>query len=122
MGRSPRATEGLRDLTWVLMDYGDFLVHVFQDEARAYYDLEQLWGDAPRRRLPVRAAPARRRLSRRPGWRRNLGEPPAEACQATALLDGAKDGELRRAWPRRPGRRSPPAPPRAGPPARRRPR
>jgi ribosome-associated protein len=48
-GRSPRATEGLRDLTWVLMDYGDFLVHVFQDEARRYYDLERLWGNAPRR-------------------------------------------------------------------------
>ncbi len=48
-GRSPRATEGLRDLTWVLMDYGDFLVHVFQDDARAYYDLERLWGNAPRR-------------------------------------------------------------------------
>jgi ribosome-associated protein len=47
-GRAPRATEGLRDLTWVLMDYGDFLVHVFQDEARAYYDLERLWGNAPR--------------------------------------------------------------------------
>jgi ribosome-associated protein len=50
-GRSPRATEGLRDLNWVLMDYGDFLVHVFQDEARAYYDLERLWGNAPRRRV-----------------------------------------------------------------------
>ena len=49
VGRSPRATEGLRDLTWVLMDYGDFLVHVFQDEARSYYDLERLWGNAPRR-------------------------------------------------------------------------
>ena len=47
-GRSPRATEGLRDLTWVLMDYGDFLVHVFQDETRAFYDLERLWGNAPR--------------------------------------------------------------------------
>jgi ribosome-associated protein len=47
-GRSPRATEGLRDLTWVLMDYGDFLVHVFHEETRPYYDLEHLWGDAPR--------------------------------------------------------------------------
>jgi ribosome-associated protein len=47
-GRSPRATEGLRDLTWVLLDYRDFLVHVFHDEARAYYDLERLWGNAPR--------------------------------------------------------------------------
>ena len=45
-GRAPWAIEGLRDLTWVLMDYGDFLVHVFLDEAREYYDLERLWGDA----------------------------------------------------------------------------
>jgi ribosome-associated protein len=47
-GRSPLAIEGLRDLQWVLMDYGDFLVHVFLDETRAYYDLERLWGDAQR--------------------------------------------------------------------------
>jgi ribosome-associated protein len=47
-GRSPRAVEGLRDLRWVLMDYGDFLVHVFDEETRPYYDLEHLWGDAPR--------------------------------------------------------------------------
>ncbi len=45
-GRSPRAVEGLDDLRWVLMDYGDFLVHAFLDEARRYYDLERLWGDA----------------------------------------------------------------------------
>jgi ribosome-associated protein len=47
-GRAPLAIEGLRDLHWVLMDYGDFLVHVFLDETRAYYDLERLWGNAPR--------------------------------------------------------------------------
>ena len=47
-GRSPHAVEGLRDLGWVLMDYGDFLVHVFDEETRPYYDLEHLWGDAPR--------------------------------------------------------------------------
>lgn len=47
-GISPRRVEGLDDLRWVLMDYGDFVVHVFHAEARAYYDLERLWGDAPR--------------------------------------------------------------------------
>jgi ribosome-associated protein len=47
-GRSPHAVEGLRDLHWVLMDYGDFLVHIFHEETRPYYDLEHLWGDAPR--------------------------------------------------------------------------
>jgi len=46
--RSPVRVEGLADAFWVLMDYGDFLVHVFMDEARAFYDLEHLWNDAPR--------------------------------------------------------------------------
>ena len=45
-GRSPWAVEGQRELRWVLMDYGDFLVHVFHEEERQYYDLERLWGDA----------------------------------------------------------------------------
>jgi ribosome-associated protein len=47
-GRSPFAVEGLGDATWVLMDYGDFVVHVFLDEVRSYYDLEHLWSSAPR--------------------------------------------------------------------------
>ncbi len=47
-GRSPHRVEGMSDGYWVLMDYGDFLVHVFLDEARAFYDLEHLWTDAPR--------------------------------------------------------------------------
>jgi ribosome-associated protein len=45
---SPLRVEGRDDLGWVLMDYGDFVVHVFLDEKRSYYDLERLWGDAPR--------------------------------------------------------------------------
>ncbi len=47
-GRPPARVEGLDDARWVLMDYGDFLVHVFLDEARQFYDLEHLWVDAPR--------------------------------------------------------------------------
>lgn len=47
-GRKPIRVEGLDDVRWVLMDYGDFLVHVFLDEARDFYDLEHLWADAPR--------------------------------------------------------------------------
>ena len=47
-GPSPLRVEGLDDARWVLMDYGDFLVHVFLDEARGYYDLEHLWAEAPR--------------------------------------------------------------------------
>ena len=47
-GGSPSRIEGLDDARWVLIDYGDFVVHVFLDEARRYYDLERLWADAPR--------------------------------------------------------------------------
>jgi ribosome-associated protein len=44
----PLWVEGLDDARWALLDYGDLVVHVFLDEAREFYDLEQLWGDAPR--------------------------------------------------------------------------
>ncbi|HWD24859.1 MAG TPA: ribosome silencing factor [Acidimicrobiales bacterium] len=46
--RTVRPLEGLGDLAWVLLDYGDFIVHVFSDEARDFYDLERLWRDARR--------------------------------------------------------------------------
>lgn len=47
-GRAPVSVEGRDDFGWVLMDYGDFVVHVFLEDKRSYYDLEHLWGDAPR--------------------------------------------------------------------------
>ena len=47
-GPRPLRIEGLSDLRWVLMDYGDFVVHVFDDATREVYDLERLWRDAPR--------------------------------------------------------------------------
>jgi ribosome-associated protein len=45
-GDKPRAVEGLRDASWVLLDYGDIVVHVFLHETRQYYALERLWADA----------------------------------------------------------------------------
>jgi ribosome-associated protein len=47
-GLSVRSVEGLDDASWVLLDYGDLVVHVFLTETRAYYDLDRLWADAPR--------------------------------------------------------------------------
>lgn len=48
----PEHSEGLRGGRWVLLDYVDFVVHVFHPEARAFYQLENLWGDAPRWEAP----------------------------------------------------------------------
>ena len=44
--------EGLRGGRWVLLDYIDFVMHVFHPQARAFYQLESLWGDAPRWEAP----------------------------------------------------------------------
>jgi ribosome-associated protein len=48
-GVLPRRVEGERQAHWILMDYLDAVVHIFTPEARAYYRLEQLWGEAPAR-------------------------------------------------------------------------
>lgn len=52
-GFSPIHVEGLDDARWVALDYGDVIVHVFDEEAREYYDLEHLWA-APSSRRAVR--------------------------------------------------------------------
>ncbi len=47
-GVKPLRVEGRSEAEWVLIDYGDIIVHVFQEPARDYYSLERLWGDAER--------------------------------------------------------------------------
>jgi len=56
-GLLPRRVEGVGEARWILMDYLDVVVHVFTPETRAYYRLEQLWGEVPARAWePGRAA------------------------------------------------------------------
>ena len=47
-GARPGHVEGMQGGRWVLLDYINFVVHVFHPEARTFYQLEDLWGDAPR--------------------------------------------------------------------------
>jgi ribosome-associated protein len=47
----PRRAEGVTESRWILMDYLDAVVHIFTPDARSFYRLEQLWGDAPSRKV-----------------------------------------------------------------------
>lgn len=51
-GHELYSIEGYSEGRWVLMDFGDVIVHVFLDALREYYDLEKLWADAPRVKVP----------------------------------------------------------------------
>ena len=53
LGRGPRAVEGMESGRWVLLDFGDLVVHVFDEPLRGFYDLEGLWKDAPRMPVPT---------------------------------------------------------------------
>jgi len=53
-----RHREGKGEAEWVLMDYGDFIVHIFSERAREYYDLERLWRTAERINFPAPPRPA----------------------------------------------------------------
>ena len=48
LGRSPLRAEGVSEQQWVLVDYGDVVVHVFAEEIRAYYEIERLYRDVPK--------------------------------------------------------------------------
>jgi ribosome-associated protein len=52
LGRSPEHREGQRSAEWALLDFGGFVVHVFGEQARRYYDLERLWRSAPKLEIP----------------------------------------------------------------------
>lgn len=63
-GERPLSVEGRAGATWVLIDYGAMVLHVFREESRAFYRLERLWGDAPHVRLDLdRATPEDRWLA-----------------------------------------------------------
>jgi ribosome-associated protein len=58
--RDARTREGLEDAQWVLLDYGDFVIHVMHKDAREYYSLERLWSDCPKidLQLPEAGSPS----------------------------------------------------------------
>lgn len=53
IGERPVSVEGYRNSEWILVDYGDCLIHIFSEKARAYYDLDRLWRHAKEISLPA---------------------------------------------------------------------
>lgn len=51
-GRKPNNYDGYKNSQWIVLDYGDFMVHVFLPDVRTFYNLEELWSDAPIERIP----------------------------------------------------------------------
>ena len=60
-GLHPLGIEGKREGRWVLLDYGDVVIHIFYHPIRDFYDLERLWSDAPRVELPPARKPRKPR-------------------------------------------------------------
>ncbi|ABF39027.1 Iojap-related protein [Candidatus Koribacter versatilis Ellin345] len=73
IGQEPRHVEGYNQAEWVLMDYVDFVVHIFSENARKFYDLERLWKSAkhlspedlskPSERTPAKSRPAAKKTA-----------------------------------------------------------
>ena len=57
-GEGPLRIEGLEDATWILLDFGLFVVHVFHEETRSFYDIERLWSDVSKFQFDVDGNPA----------------------------------------------------------------
>ncbi len=58
IGERPLSLEGAQKGNWILLDYGDFIVHVMDEETRQYYNLEGLWASGHELELPPEVAPA----------------------------------------------------------------
>src|SRR5271166_1295757 len=81
-GVEPKHTEGYNQAEWVLMDYVDFVVHIFSETARKFYDLERLWKTATRLQPADLEKPARKPAARKTAVKR--AQPAKTAAKAPA--------------------------------------
>ncbi len=65
-GSKPLGIEGMRSSQWVLMDFGDVIVHIFRQDVRKHYALERLWADAKRIAIPNKPAATQSAVTPRP--------------------------------------------------------
>ena len=96
-GERPLSVEGMQEGTWVLLDYVDFVVHVFHAEKRLYFGLEELWADAKPIAAPAEPARAPGRKAARPAAAAPAAAKTKEALppvRRTALKPAAKKGAV----------------------------
>jgi ribosome-associated protein len=96
-GERPLSVEGMPEGTWVLLDYVDFVVHVFHAEKRLYFGLEELWADAKPMAAPAEPARAGGRKTARPAAAAPAAAKTKEALppvRRTALKPAAKKGAV----------------------------
>lgn len=84
-GLEPNHREGYQQAEWVLLDYVDFVVHIFSRKSRGFYDLERLWKDAKRLEESDLKAPARR-----PAAKKAVKAPSVKTAAKTAAKPAAK--------------------------------
>jgi ribosome-associated protein len=85
IGVAPKHIEGYVQAEWVLMDYVDFVVHIFSETARKFYDLERLWKSAKRLQLadlekPARKPAAKKTVSKRPVGPKKATKSPSKTA------------------------------------------
>jgi len=86
-GRSPEHREGHRSAEWALLDFGSFVVHVFSEQARRYYDLERLWRSAPK--LEIADSPADRSAEKE-GGQPPFGRDPYSEAPLSSRRQGSR--------------------------------
>ena len=100
-GQNPSHTEGYKHGEWILLDYVDFVVHIFSDPARRFYDLERLWKTALRLELadlekPARKPPMKKAVVKRTTARASAKSPNRSAVKHSLKSPSRKRGPARK--------------------------
>ncbi len=95
-GVEPSHREGYNQADWVLLDYGDFVVHIFSESARKFYDLERLWKAAKRLQLADLEKPARTPAARKTAASTKRAKAAKSAAKSVARTANRKRGSATR--------------------------